>query len=84
MKLTIEYSELSTEQKLRLLWADFCDADPVPPEFPDEMEAAGFIDCVPVDKDALESPFAYERGLEPGGSMYVLTPAGRQALKGGE
>lgn len=84
MKLTVEYSELSREQKLRLLWNDFCDADPVPPEFADEMEAAGFIEVAPVDEDALESPFAYERGLEPGGSMYVLTPAGHQALRGGQ
>lgn len=45
------------------------------------MEAAGYIELVPVDDDALDSAFAAERGIEPGGMMWQLTDAGRAALE---
>lgn len=75
---------------LREHWASFCDADPFPGSytFADRMEAAGFIELVPVTKEALEDAFATERGIEKGGMMYRLTDAGRAALsatpEGGE
>lgn len=80
MKALLKYEDLSTAQKLRSFWDAFCDADPCPPEFPDEMESAGFISLVPVTADDLEAPFAAERGIEPGGMLWQLTEAGRAAL----
>lgn len=77
----VQYSDLTPMQKLRDLWCDFCDADPVPPSFLGEMEAAGLIECVPVTAEALDDVFAAKRGIELGGMMWVLTPAGRAALK---
>ncbi len=82
-RLGIAYAEASAAQKLRAYWAEFCDADPVPAEFIDDMDAAGLAECVPVDDEALESAFAAERGIEPGGMMWVLTAAGRAALSHG-
>lgn len=63
-------------------FSSFCDADVFPGSdtFADAMEAAGFIELVPVTKEALEDSFAAERGIEPGGMMYRLTDAGRAAL----
>ncbi len=67
--------------RLHKYWSAFCDADPVDsPEVPDEMEAAGLIELVPVDEDALEDPFAAERGILPGGQMWQLTDAGHEAM----
>lgn len=80
MMVEIPYSNLTAEQKLRALWHVFCDADPVPPEFVDEMEAAGFATLRPVTKDDLEESFAAERGIEAGGSVWVLTAAGQLLL----
>ncbi|MBP2459621.1 MULTISPECIES: hypothetical protein [unclassified Rhizobium] len=67
---------------LRQHWSSFCDADAFPGSdiFADRMEAAGFIELVPVTKEALENHFAAERGIELGGMMYSLTDAGRAAL----
>lgn len=81
-KVTLSYSDLSLAQKLRVFWGEFCDADPVPVEFLDEMEVAGFVECVPVTAEALDDVFAAERGIELGGMMWVLTAAGRAALEG--
>ncbi|MER9217929.1 hypothetical protein NKI48_03190 [Mesorhizobium sp. M0644] len=81
MTLTLDYEELTAAQKLRACWHDFCDADPVPPEFAEDMERAGYAELVSVDADALDDPFAYERGIIPGGSMWQLTEAGRAALQ---
>ena len=78
MKLTAQ--EVRTLDEFRRDWNAFCDADPVAPDFAERMEAAGFIELVPVDDEALDDPFAYERGIEPGGLMWDLTPAGRSAL----
>lgn len=62
-------------------WDAFCSGDPPPhprdePDFPQCLEAHGFVELVPVDDDALEHPFASEIGLEPGGMMWQLTPLG--------
>lgn len=67
---------------LRQHWSSFCDADPFPgsDKFADRMEAAGFIELVPVTKAALQDAFAAERGIERGGMMYRLTDAGRAVL----
>ena len=67
---------------LRSNWVSFCDADAFPgiDTFADAMEAAGYIELVPVTKEALEDSFAAERGIEPGGMMYRLTEAGRAAI----
>lgn len=63
-------------------WGRFCDADPFDgaDTFTDRMEAAGLIELVPVDDEALEQSFAAERGIEPGGTMWVLTDIGQQAV----
>lgn len=63
-------------------WNIFCDADPFEDSdtFSERMEAAGLIELVPVTKDALDESFAAERGIEPGGMMWVLTPDGHAAM----
>jgi len=82
-KLTIDYAEATNEQRLSALWDAFCDADLdlVPPEFPEDMEKAGLVEFVPVTDEALDDPFAWERGIVPGGMMWQLTPTGREALR---
>ena len=66
-------------------WRRFCDADPTnDPDFTDKARSAGLIDLVSVTKDALSDPFAAERGIVPGGQMYVLTPAGRKRFGAAE
>lgn len=71
---------LSGAQKrdLTIHWDEFCDAEPLShgrefDAFLNDMEAAGFAQLVPVDQDALEDAFAYERGIEAGGMMWELT-----------
>jgi len=73
------------QSDLRTHWHYFCDADPFygSDTFSDRMEAAGYIELVPVDGDALDDAFAAERGIEPDGMMWALTPAGRKALQEG-
>jgi hypothetical protein len=75
-------AENDLERELRRHWSDFCDADPFPESdtFADRMERAGFIELVAVTDEALESSFAADRGIEPGGMMWVLTDAGRDIL----
>jgi len=80
MKIPIPYAEATPQQKMRAFWADFCDAEPVPPEFIDDMEVARFSELTPTTDDDLNSPFAYERGIERGGYVWRLTEAGRAAL----
>lgn len=71
-------------RELRRHWNDFCDADPFPGSetFADRAEEAGFIELVPVTREALESSFATDRGIDPGGMMWVLTAAGRAVIDG--
>lgn len=82
MAKPIPYEEMTDTQRLRSFWHDFCDADPVPPTFAEDMEASGFVTLRSVRKRDVESdPFAAERGIEIGGSMWVLTPAGLAAFE---
>jgi hypothetical protein len=87
MKLTVEYHELSDEQKLRSLWGHFCDADAVPPEFADEMEAAGLIELqflsVKDGKQVMDEDLNWvaKYGTDVPTSIYVLTDAGHSALQ---
>lgn len=62
-------------------WDAFCDCDwqdmtCEPDGYAERMEAAGYAELVPVDADALDDPFAAERGICPGGMMWRLTPLG--------
>lgn len=62
-------------------WDAFCDGDrgdvqSDDPEYPWALEGAGFVEWGSVDADDLEDPFAWERGIEPGGTIYRLTPLG--------
>lgn len=90
MVKVVEYEQMTDTQKLKGYWRDFCDADPVPPEFADEMEAAGLIELqslTPREATRIVSadPFwATKYGTETPSSIYVLTDAGRQALSEGE
>lgn len=65
---------------LRQHWADLCDADPVPDGFIEAVEAAGLVTFRSVTKYDLNDSFAAERGIEKGGSIWVLTKAGLAAL----
>jgi hypothetical protein len=67
---------------LRKHWSAFCDCDPFfgSDTFLERMEAAGYIELIPVDDDALQDSFAAERGIEPGGMMWSLTSTGSRAL----
>ena len=71
---------LTPEQKrdLTINWDDFCDADrlQLPPDYPDALMKARFVILDAVDEDDLETSFAWELGIEPGGSVYRLTPLG--------
>lgn len=63
-------------------WDAACDADwqlvtTDTADFFERQVAAGFAELVPVDRDALEDPFAAERGIYPGGELYVLNSLGR-------
>lgn len=68
--------------ELRAHWNAFCDADPIPDHdgFLDRMERGGFITQRKVTKADLQQPFAAELGIEKGGSVWVLTNKGRQAI----
>ncbi|WP_366655297.1 hypothetical protein [Fodinicurvata sp. EGI_FJ10296] len=70
-------------EDLRRHRSAFCDADNFPERetLTDRMEAAGLIQLMPVDEQALEDPFAAERGIEPGGVMWTLTKAGYAILE---
>lgn len=70
---------MSEATELFQCWNDFCDADAVPEGFIERMDKAGLVDLIPVTKHALQEPFAAERGIEPSGTMWRLTHAGRKA-----
>lgn len=66
---------------LTINWDRFCDADRADirtqdADYPSELEAAGFVILDEVSADDLETPFAWELGIEPGGSVYRLTSLG--------
>lgn len=77
------YDDMTPGAKLRAFWEDFCDAVGfVPPEFLENMEEAGFVAVRAVtEADIEDDPFAYERGIVLGGTMWELTEAGTKALK---
>ena len=81
MKLT--KAEWRTLDDFRKHWAAFCDADPFDGSdtFPERMEEAGYIELDYVNEETLQESFASERGIEPGGMVWVLTAAGRAALQ---
>ncbi len=62
-------------------WDAAGDADPIPfpgdGDYPERLEAQGYAELVAVDEGALNDAFAWERGIEPGGSMWQLTEAGK-------
>lgn len=76
-------AEWRTLDEFRKHWDSFCDADYFKGahDFSERMEAAGLVELVPVDDDALNDAFAEERGIVSGGMMWVLTEAGRLALR---
>lgn len=76
-------AEWRDRESLRQHWVAFCDADIVPEDFIDRMEAAGFARLRKVTRDDLQSTFADERGIERGGHVWVLTEAGSAALATG-
>lgn len=81
-KRLTEASELRADLTER--WDLLTDADPLPCDYDaylERMEQDGFMECVPVDDEALDDPFAYERGIEPGGMMYRLTPLGLEVRR---
>jgi hypothetical protein len=82
--------KLTPEEALRAYWAAFCDADwhlidddacEDGADLIDIWEANGLVVLDGVDDDELDDALADERGIEPGGSVWRLTPAGRQALQ---
>lgn len=62
------------------IWDDFSDSDYHldydVDEFLAKAEGSGLIECVPVTCEALDDPFAAERGIQPNGMMWQLTAAG--------
>lgn len=85
-KLPISYQEATPQQKLRAYWPAFCDADTVPAEFAEDMEAAGLVELQGLSMRAAKQvvgsdPFwAAKFGEDLPSSIYVLTDAGRAAL----
>ncbi|ABS68852.1 hypothetical protein Xaut_3624 [Xanthobacter versatilis] len=77
----VPYHQMTAAQKLRAYWHPRCDADPVPCEFDEDMEAAGLITIREVTKYDLDDDcFAAERGIELGGWLWELTESGRATL----
>lgn len=84
--------KLTPEEALRRYWSPFCDADhhlidddacEDGGDLSDAWEAAGLIALRDVTDDDLDDAFAAERGIEPAGQIWTLTPAGRAALEDG-
>ena len=55
---------------------DWADITTDPCDFFERQEAMGFAQCVPVTEDDIDGDFAWERGIEIGGSMWELTTLG--------
>lgn len=75
-------SDPFTADQFADMWDDYTEADWLlvkdPTSFLEQCEDVGLAECVPVDDDALNDSFAYERGIEPGGMMWRLTAPGQQ------
>jgi len=74
---------LSEAQKADLTtnWDAACDCDwsdvtTDPSSFFERQEEAGFAQCVPVTEDDIDGDFAWERGIEIGGSGYHTSDKG--------
>lgn len=68
---------------LKLHWNTFCDADEIPvgrDRFLNELEEAGLIELREVVDEDLEDAFAFERGIEKGGNIWVLTENGHALI----
>lgn len=84
-------SERLTEQEwrdredLRKNWEASCQCDPFEgaDTFLERMAAAGFIELAPVEDHQLQTAFAGELGIHPGGSVWELTDKGRKVLSYG-
>lgn len=64
-------------EELLEYWHAFCDADPVPENFIERMEVAGFARIRKVTRaDVRNDPFAAERGIYLGGNLWELTEKG--------
>lgn len=81
-----EIAKMTPEEALRAYWAAACDCDPIDDDacedggsLNDAWEAAGLIELDSVNDDDLDDAFAYERGIEAGGSIWRLTAKGRAA-----
>lgn len=72
--------EWRDREDLRLHWYDFARCDYYEADFAERMEAAGLVYLRAVDDDDLEQFFADELGIELGGMVWDLTPAGRALL----
>lgn len=69
-------------ENFALAWNAFCDADygdiGVPyDDFVGHGEAEGLFALRAVEPDDLDDAFAYERGIQAGGSLWELTDKGR-------
>jgi hypothetical protein len=76
---------LSDVEMLREFWDVFttCDFAGETDNFVERMEAAGFIELVPVTRKILaEEDHAADRGIELGGNCWQLTTRGREVLDG--
>lgn len=73
-------SEPSAAVRLRKHWVDFTQCDFYEEGFAEAMEAAGLVEWRSVEPEDLEQAFADELGIEPGGTVWVLTAAGQAAL----
>lgn len=76
--LRLTEAEWRDREMLRAHWDAFSQADPVPEDFINRMEAAGFAAIRPVRKRDLEESFAAERGIEPDGMLWELTRKGHE------
>ena len=76
--------KLTAIARLRAHWHDFTQCDFYEEGFAEAMEAAGLVAWRSVEAEDLEQSFAAELGIEVGGTIWVLTPAGRLALTQGE
>lgn len=74
-------AERRDRESLRQHWEGFCDADPVPEDFIDRMDDAGFVTLRKVTRDDLNDAFAAGRGIEKGGWVWVLTDLGQQLFQ---
>lgn len=76
-------AEWRDRDDLRKHWHSFCDADPFPGSdtFAQRMEDRGYARLRRVKLSDIESdPFAAERGIEVGGSLWELTEKGHAAF----